>query len=180
MTQSEKNLLRAQIKILLSLKKKCDYEEAGLKAAEIFSSWFLQNGRSKIKKVALFHSMSDEIEIKFIANLLKNAGCSLFFPSPSWKNAPQLLWIEEHSQNYIESPRLDLIIVPGRAFDKHGRRLGRGQGCYDRCLAPLLFSPKSPILMGVALKEQIVEAVPTQAHDIKMDFILTPENVLKA
>jgi 5-formyltetrahydrofolate cyclo-ligase len=69
----------------------------------------------------------------------------------------------------ISLERLDLILVPGVAFDLAGRRLGRGKGYYDRLLAKA-----AGLKCGVAFDEQIVDAVPAAAHDVKMDFILTP------
>jgi len=71
--------------------------------------------------------------------------------------------------------RLDLVLVPGLAFDRQGRRLGRGKGFYDRLLAEV-----TGIKCGVALDEQIVEDLPEEPHDIAMDFILTPTQWLAA
>jgi 5-formyltetrahydrofolate cyclo-ligase len=65
--------------------------------------------------------------------------------------------------------RLDLALVPGLAFDPLGRRLGRGKGFYDRLLVEV-----TGVKCGVALDEQIVPRLPAEAHDIRMDFILTP------
>ena len=65
--------------------------------------------------------------------------------------------------------RLDLVLVPGIAFDVRGGRLGRGRGFYDRLLAGVR-GPKC----GVAFEEQIVEAVPVGPLDIRLNCILTP------
>ena len=65
--------------------------------------------------------------------------------------------------------RLDLILVPGVAFDLHGRRLGRGRGFYDRLLTEI-----TGLKCGIALDEQIADEVPAGEHDQQMDFILTP------
>jgi 5-formyltetrahydrofolate cyclo-ligase len=65
--------------------------------------------------------------------------------------------------------RLDLILVPGIAFDLNGRRLGRGMGFYDRLLASL----DGPTC-GVAFDQQIVNHVPAEPHDIRLSCILTP------
>ncbi len=65
--------------------------------------------------------------------------------------------------------RLDLILVPGVAFDLHGRRLGRGTGYYDRLLSP--FRGKT---CGVAFDEQVVNELPVESHDVLLNCILTP------
>ena len=65
--------------------------------------------------------------------------------------------------------QLDLVLVPGVAFDRRGARLGRGRGFYDRLLVDC-----AGHRCGVAFDVQIAEAVPEQAHDIRMNSILTP------
>lgn len=65
--------------------------------------------------------------------------------------------------------RLDLVLVPGVAFDARGRRLGRGKGFYDR-----LLTAASGTKCGVAFDEQIVDAVPIGPLDVTVNCILTP------
>ena len=65
--------------------------------------------------------------------------------------------------------QLDLILVPGVAFDFAGRRLGRGKGFYDRLLAEVRGHK-----CGVAFDEQIVPQVPEEPHDVRVDSIVTP------
>jgi len=65
--------------------------------------------------------------------------------------------------------RLDFILVPGVAFDLQGRRLGRGNGFYDRLLTTLRGTT-----CGVAFDEQIIREVPVEPHDVPVNCILTP------
>jgi 5-formyltetrahydrofolate cyclo-ligase len=69
---------------------------------------------------------------------------------------------------------LDLVLVPGVAFDRAGRRLGRGRGFYDRLLAEV-----PGIKCGVAYDWQILTEVPSEPHDIMMDFVLTPSQLFR-
>ncbi len=69
----------------------------------------------------------------------------------------------------IQLNRLDLVLVPGVAFDLQGRRLGRGRGFYDRLLADV-----DGIKCGIAFDEQIVKEIPTGPRDVRLNFILTP------
>ncbi len=64
---------------------------------------------------------------------------------------------------------IDLIIVPGVAFDKFNNRLGHGAGYYDRILKRLKHSIKT----GLAFDFQILSRIPTEPHDIKMDIVMT-------
>jgi 5-formyltetrahydrofolate cyclo-ligase len=70
--------------------------------------------------------------------------------------------------------RLDLALAPGLGFDLSGRRLGRGQGFYDRLLAGIAGAK-----CGVAFDQQVVEQLPAQRHDVSMNFILTPTRWLE-
>jgi 5-formyltetrahydrofolate cyclo-ligase len=69
---------------------------------------------------------------------------------------------------------LDLVLAPGVGFDVTGRRLGRGRGFYDRLLAQI-----SGIKCGVAFDPQIVERIPVEKHDVRMNCILTPTRWLE-
>ena len=64
---------------------------------------------------------------------------------------------------------LDLAIVPGMAFDREGGRLGRGEGYFDRFLQEAGRAYK----IGLAFKFQLVEEVPCEAHDVRVDEVLT-------
>jgi 5-formyltetrahydrofolate cyclo-ligase len=68
----------------------------------------------------------------------------------------------------------DLILIPGMAFDLRGGRLGRGRGYYDRFLAGA-----RGLRLGVCFEDQIVEAVPSEAHDLRMDFVVTPSAIYR-
>ena len=70
--------------------------------------------------------------------------------------------------------RLDLVLVPGVAFDLCGRRLGRGKGFYDRLLADV-----RGVKCGVAFDEQLVNEVPVGPQDVLLNCILTPTRWLQ-
>lgn len=75
----------------------------------------------------------------------------------------------------IAPESLQLILVPGRAFDAEGNRLGRGGGYYDRFIAGL----DGPRLVALAFDCQVVDAVPHEAHDRPVDMVLTEERVIR-
>ena len=79
--------------------------------------------------------------------------------------------VREPSTSCPEVPlnQLDLVLVPGLAFDARGGRLGRGKGFYDRLLSGVRGTK-----CGVAFDEQLVDAVPVGPHDIRLNCILTP------
>jgi 5-formyltetrahydrofolate cyclo-ligase len=84
---------------------------------------------------------------------------------------------------------IDLLIVPGLAFDFNRHRLGHGKGYYDRFIAKIrqevaggddddddATTKKKPLLVGVCLEEQFLEneSIPVSDHDFTMDMVLTP------
>ena len=66
------------------------------------------------------------------------------------------------------------VLVPGVAFDRHGMRLGRGKGFYDRFLSGF-----EGIRIGICPSSRLVEEVPAEAHDVAMDYVVTENFVLR-
>ncbi|WP_428769789.1 5-formyltetrahydrofolate cyclo-ligase [Treponema sp. HNW] len=87
--------------------------------------------------------------------------CPLFVPSK--KNLPLL------------------VFVPGLAFDRQGFRLGRGKGYYDRYFADFCGGTrdKNITLVGLCRSIQIVPKVPAEAHDMRVDFIMSERRIEK-
>jgi len=73
----------------------------------------------------------------------------------------------------VEPEQIDVILVPGLAFDRTGNRLGRGAGFYDRYISALKDSGHNPTLIGVCYHAQIVDSVPTEPHDHRVDRVIT-------
>jgi 5-formyltetrahydrofolate cyclo-ligase len=70
-----------------------------------------------------------------------------------------------------------LIIVPGLAFSRSFERLGRGGGYYDRYLEALQ-NCRNVILAGFCWKEQLLDRLPAEEHDIRLDIIVCGELLL--
>jgi len=75
---------------------------------------------------------------------------------------------EPDGEQVTDLSPITLVIVPGRAFDNEGHRLGRGRGFYDRLLPLLPHALKA----GVCFDCQKLPCVPTDDNDIKMDFVI--------
>ncbi len=76
----------------------------------------------------------------------------------------------DRNQPRLEPDNLPVVLalVPGRAFDRSGNRIGRGGGTFDRILATLTCRK-----IGVCFACQIVERVPAEPHDIRMDEVVS-------
>jgi len=75
----------------------------------------------------------------------------------------------------VQLSEVDLVLVPGLAFDTHGNRLGRGMGHYDRLLPGV-----RGIKCGIAFEEQLVEEIPLHSWDVKLNCVLTPLKLVAA
>ncbi len=94
-----------------------------------------------------------------------------------WKilEPPRDRWHD--SDRAIEPAKLDVVIAPGVGFSPDGRRLGNGQGYYDR----LLKSVQSTCsLIGLCYECQVFSELPVEDHDIRMDFVVTEQQVYRA
>ena len=93
--------------------------------------------------------------------------------------------LERHAYGFLQptadSPavtlgRLELLLIPGLAFDRTGTRLGYGGGFYDRLLA----EAKSVPLVGVVQQsELIVPVLPSEPHDVRVTHLLSEQGVLE-
>ncbi len=81
--------------------------------------------------------------------------------------------LEPVGDKFTDYQAIDFVIVPGLAFDKNGNRMGRGKGYYDRLLLGMPHVKK----IGVCFSHQLVDFVPTEAHDIKLDGVCSPEGL---
>jgi 5-formyltetrahydrofolate cyclo-ligase len=86
---------------------------------------------------------------------------------------------ESHFVHRVFSRDLDAVIVPGRAFDLRGARLGRGKGFYDALLARLRPDARSATI-GFVFESQIVERVPEASHDRRVAWIATEKRLRRA
>ncbi len=74
----------------------------------------------------------------------------------------------------VDPASLDLILVPGMAFDRQGNRLGHGGGHYDRVLATV-----KGYRLGIAFHDQIAEELPRESHDQPVHAILTEQKLIE-
>ena len=78
--------------------------------------------------------------------------------------------MEPCTPQFTDYAAIDLVLVPGVAFDRQGNRLGRGRGYYDRLFGHLL--PAGVRKVGVCYPFQLVEKVPVEATDVCMDCVI--------
>ena len=178
-----KTTLRFAIRERLS---KVSMENRANRAANACQILIGQPRWKEARFVLLYAPLRDELNVDQLLKIALESGKILALPrystSTSRYDAAEVRDLEEDlrpGRFAVREPgptcramplnRLDFILVPGVAFTLDGRRLGRGKGHYDMLLA----NSKS-FRCGVAFDQQIVEDLPTEAHDIRLDCILTP------
>ncbi len=82
---------------------------------------------------------------------------------------------EPSGPEFLPDHRIDVVIVPGIAFDLHGNRIGYGKGYYDRFLCTL---DKKTVKAGFSFKRCIVDTINNNDWDISVDMIVTETDIL--
>jgi 5-formyltetrahydrofolate cyclo-ligase len=137
--------------------------------------------------IFVYLPLEDEVNLMPLLSLWIEESRTICVPLIDWENNTMrgglLTSLEEsalidtrHSirepiaRHPLPSDYIDVILVPGIAFDQMGGRLGRGGGFYDRYLA----QSRPPIVLGVCFDEQLVDCIPRKPHDQEMNAIVTP------
>lgn len=142
----------------------------------------------RAKVVACYLALPQEVQTAPLLAACRRLGLRVCVPAFYYRAACyRLAWLTENDvlcagrwqvpeplePVWVEQPAVvDVVIVPGLAFDAAGRRLGHGSGGFDRLL------DKVPAFkIGLACAAQMVRHVPVAAHDIPMDVVVTEKKI---
>lgn len=173
----EKKALRIEIR---QLKRACPLEERRRKSLSVWEKVERDEVFQQAETVLAYWSMDDEV---YTHDFVKRWAGSKTLLLPCVKGDElELRYFDgeerlQPGEGYaIPEPvgelfadwgKIDLILVPGVAFDKFGNRLGRGKGYYDKVL-----KQTGAYKLGVCFDFQLVERVPVEPHDVKMDRVV--------
>jgi len=77
-------------------------------------------------------------------------------------------------------PGVDAVILPALAVDAQGARLGQGGGYYDRALASVIaHQDGGPLRIALVYDDDVVDALPTETHDLRVNVIITPTRTIE-
>lgn len=136
-------------------------------------------GERQPRVVALFAPLKDEVQI---GALMSRLNCRIvvprvegdemeFYDYAAGTMAEGAFGISEPQQGEATQPsEIDLMVTPGVAFTASGDRLGRGKGFYDRYLSREGFRA---YCVGVCYAHQVVEVLPVEPHDRRMDEVIS-------
>lgn len=183
---------RAIRKEVLKKRDEISPDIKSVKNALIKQSLFSQPEFVTAKSVFFYASFRSEVETLSIIKESIKMGKIAVLPKVD-KNKHKLILYEikdvvELSPGYMGIPEpspgddrlvnlgeVDLVIIPGAAFDYSGNRLGYGGGYYDILLSE--GKRKIPII-ALAYEEQLVDSIPSETHDVKVDIIVTDKRVI--
>jgi len=144
------------------------------------------------RSIFLYVSFKSEVETYTIIAEALRKGKKVIVPKVNPIDNVLILYdlrsISELEKGYmgIAEPRLgqdrvvalntvDLVVAPGTAFDRTGKRLGYGGGYYDRLLAGICNIP----VIALAYSEQILDKIPAEDHDVNVDIIVTEYEIIR-
>lgn len=156
----------------------------------------------KARTILMFMSMQNEIDTHFLLWETLSGGKNLFLPriiqndiafykidtlDGPWDTGPfGILEPPMDDQRRFSPDNAEfplLVIVPGLAFDKKGNRLGRGRGFYDRFLSELKasssYNAQNTVFLGFCLTEQLLDRVPAEDYDQRVDEICTGNDYIE-
>lgn len=178
MIDQQKNELRKDIR---NLKKQVSLDDKKRRSKYIFEKLEKLEDFKNSKIIMAYWSMDDEVfthdfilkwhhKKTIILPVVKgnDLELKLFLGTQNMIKGKSFGINEPTGENFNEPEKIDLIIVPGIAFDKDNNRLGRGKAYYDK----LLKTTKAKKI-GVCFDFQLVDSVPVDEHDVKMDLVIS-------
>lgn len=182
-------MTKAEIRTQIAERKKSFQSLEKLSAAVLENFQRLELFRTA-KAIGAYMPLPDEVDVTPLFQTLETncvGALSFFIPAfdeavggyrmakyrPELKKGKFGIPEPEHPI-WAEPDELDLILVPGVAFDSLGNRLGRGGGFYDRLLPQYRTT-----CVGICFSFQILKKIPLELHDCRMDFLITDSKILK-
>ena len=87
-------------------------------------------------------------------------------------------YYESSSNDFYDEEILDVVIVPALAFDSKKNRIGFGGGYYDTFLEKVRKKNNKALFIGVCYDFQIIDSVPTEKHDVTLDFVVSENKII--
>lgn len=185
----EKKALRLSLRTLRTSLSVDERDSAAQRiCARLFRSGLLSDGMS----LMLYAAIGSEVETMHIFAEARARGHRVAFPRViTGEERMEAAWVESPAQlapGTMEIPEplptippvdpcsIDVILVPGLGFDRHGHRLGYGAGFYDRYLATAAHATR----IGLTYDTCIIDSLPVESHDVTMHWVLTESVLMEA
>lgn len=144
-----------------------------------------------VQNIMIFMDMKTEVKITKLLELYpkKNFFISKIINSKNREmkinkyNKNELIlhkfgYYESSSNDFYDEEILDVVIVPALAFDFKKNRIGFGGGYYDTFLEKVRKKNNKVLFIGVCYDFQIIDSVPTEKHDVTLDFVVSESKII--
>lgn len=183
----EKEAVRS---FVLNLRINSRREDLGLKSRSIFRNLSALECYTNAVRVALYFPVRNEVDTSEIFSDITASGKEAYFPVARegnivFRRVSDLSELSPGAYGIPEPPasapvadvrELDLIFIPGVAFDVSGNRIGYGKGYYDRALSSVPLGKRIALAYGF----QLLKSVPRGEHDLGCGMVITESGVFIA
>jgi 5-formyltetrahydrofolate cyclo-ligase len=188
--ESEKRKIRHEF---LSLRNRMDVASAAICSTGIFAGIKKLSAYEKAKTMMFYLSCGSEVVTDFMINFAFYSGKSVVVPAIKNSGDGKMYAVkisrledacssvygirqpEINSDNIVKKNNIDLVFVPGLAFDIKGYRIGYGKGYYDRWLKGMPFEKT----VGLAYDFQLTNQLPIGKYDLQVSIIVTEKRVIQ-
>ena len=141
-----------------------------------------------VAAVMVYAASPEELSLDRIALQLSDEGITLGYPRVEGPYEMSIRWVDPHDPEsfvegsfgirepvahspFVDPSLIDVVLVPGLAFTRDGRRMGYGGGFYDNLLPKLR---EDCVRVGVCFDEQLVDDLPCEDRDERVDVVVAP------
>lgn len=178
----EKESIRSKVKArksMLSSEERLNEAEKVFELLEKTAAFMLSD------HILMYHSLPDELPThrfidkwhgrkKFFLPRVNGVNLDILPYDKSRMHLGSFSIEEPDGDDTTDISRMELIVVPGIAYDRRGNRIGRGKGYYDR-----LMRDSNAVKIGVAFACQLFDEFDTEPFDVPVDYVITSSGVIK-
>lgn len=181
-----KKIIRKEI---TKLRNGLKLEDKKILDKKIFNFLIRSDFYKKSKRIFIYVSYKNEVDTKEIIDYSLKNDKMIYVPKINVEDKTMKA-VRIHSLNELSVNKygilepnivdkdcidLDLIVLPGIAFDKVGNRIGYGGGYYDKYLAALEYKVDK---VALAYGFQVIDNIEVEEHDIKVDYVITNNEII--
>lgn len=185
MSSGEKTEIRRQMR---SMRRALSGEEQKRAADGVYAQIMRMESYRSARTVMAYAAVRGELSLERVMEDIRASGRRLALPRcgeggemdaclvterRQLRQGAYGIWEPDEGCPLVPPEEIDLVLIPGTAFDRAGGRIGQGGGYYDRYIIQT-----RAVRVGICHGFALVNRIPTEKHDVRMDAVVTPEETL--